>query len=331
MADLGSRSSTQFLPRLVKRTLAQLSQLVTLKVDLSGNGWSTRPVSHLLHATPVAPLALPATLTKLQVAQTHLWLDELQHVFECCPGLIDLEVSSLRGNCTKMLGLSRKEHRVQLERVVVHQTTLVVAQLIWLLGHCSPTALATLEIQLPSFVLPGALTGRLLDLAGPLKQLHLRDRFAPPKAPVAPAAPVPDDATDPNATPPPPNFWSTLLSRAPNLTSFTLCLSMCPCTPTAADGVVQLLAHLQPSVTTLLLDERSGSAALRAGIVAHLEAVEEKVGAAEGPGLREVVTVAGGRKAEGPGSRAGRQFEERLGEFGVGWRVKGEEGAVQRG
>lgn len=322
---------------MVKKALTGLVRLTSLKLDIAGPHWSTRPLSHLLGATAAAPLALPATLTSLHVAHVHLWLEQLEHVFRCCAELQDLELINLRGNCVAPLSEPAVKGRVQLVRLVVHQSTLAAAQLVWLLKHCSATNLDTLILPLPSFDLPNALSELMIDISLSLSNLQLINRFPAPKP--APAAPVgaaaSSAATDPatddseaSPTPPDPSrFVRDILSRATSLDTFRLEICMCPATDPAADGVAQLLGHLPRTVRTLVLDEAAGSAAWRAGLLAHLEAAEEDDDE-DGGGLARVVTVSALRKSEGPGGKLGKQFRARLGEFGIKWIVAGEEGEM---
>lgn len=316
---------------MTKKVLSQLTQVELLTIEMAGHAWSSRPVSHLLNATPASPLALPSTLTKLHVAKVDLWLDELAQVFGSCPALNELEVSNLRGNCTRLPTRSLGEGRVQLARVVVHRTTLTAAQLAWLFGHCLTTAFSTLDIALPGFDLSQALRETLNSISRTLEHLHLRNRFTIPKSTPAPSASATataaskSDATQ--AASDPACFVRDILTRTANLNSFTLEIGMCPATPDPADGVASLLESLPRSVRTLRLDGSVGSAALRAGIVAHLQAVEDSVEGATS--LAQVVTVSVAKKSEGSESKSGRQSMARLEEFGVEWTVAGAEtGAV---
>ena len=65
-----------------------------------------------------------------------------------------------------------------------------------------------------------------------------------------------------------------MLDLAVSLDTIRLKLGMCSPTRKPADGVARLLKHLARSVSTLLLEKSTGAAALRAGVLAHLEAAE---------------------------------------------------------
>lgn len=178
------------------------------------------------------------------------------------------------------------------------------------------------------------MSDQLVDLSPNFHHLYLINRFPLPECHSA----CPPVREEPNsnpvagelvsrAGPNPSRIFCDLLNLANNFESFKLEVAICLVTSPPGEGVAKILSQLPDSASTLPLDESTGSATLRAGLLAYHDAVGERSDG-EGSSLARVATVSSLKKIEGSDCRQMKQLSAKLAEFEVACSVAGEDGGV---